>query len=404
MKVLLITTGSRGDIQPFIALAHGLMKAGHKAMVAAPRRFASLAEIASVSFTGLDDSAFELQDELVGAGARAAVTAVGRVKPFMRRWLDDLAQLVDVEADAVVCTQKTLGGLSIAERLGVPAMAAQLIPTCPSTSQFAVPFAPRATPRFLNRASWKLTAAAERPWRGMVQRWRTKRLGLTGPAPDFAALVGANGILSAWSPSLLPSPPDWPDRARPFGFWTLPTRSDWEPPSQLRDFLHAGQPPVLVGFGSMRHRDSAALTLQVAQGLRSSGRRAIMVAGWAGIGDGLTGDDLLVIDEAPYDWLMPRTSVAVHHGGVGTCAAALTAGIPQVVHPFFGDQPFWARRLTDLGVAPEPLRRLTADSLTRAVEEALRLTDAAKDLANGVRADDAMPATIDHIERRVAHP
>lgn len=398
MRVLLLTTGTRGDVQPFLALGSGLSKAGHHVLVAAPRRFAALAANEAVPFVGLDDSALGLQEELLGSGVKAAFTAVGQVRPFMRRWLNDLVQLTQLEVDVVVCTQKTLGGLSVAEKLGVPALAAQLIPTGPPTSQLAPPFAPRGLPQFLNRASWRLTAAVERPWRGLVQRWRSERLGLTGLAPSFTDLVATGGILSAWSPTLLPSPTDWPEHARPLGFWAAPLRPDWEPPRQLLSFLAAGEPPVVVGFGSMPHQDPEGLSAQVVRGLRLAGRRGVLVSGWAGIGAEVSGRDVLVIDDLPHQWLLPRASALVHHGGVGTCGAALTSGTPQVIHPFFGDQPFWGRRLRDLGVAPEPLQELTADSLASALIKARPLTEVAKRFAGQIRVEDAIPASIARIE------
>ena len=124
MRTLLVTTGSRGDVQPFLALARGLADAGHAPVVAAPRRFSDLAGQVGVEFVGLDDSLFALQDELAGAGTMAAFTAASRARPLLRRWLDDLVRLLDLGADSVVFTVKSLGGAAIAEKLGVPALPA----------------------------------------------------------------------------------------------------------------------------------------------------------------------------------------------------------------------------------------------------------------------------------------
>ena len=155
-RALLITTGSRGDVQPFLVLAHALAEAGACPVVAAPRRFDNLAARFGAEFIGLDDSILDLQDELVGAGPVRAVRSLGRIRPLMRRWLDDPAELAHGEsgrADIVVFTQKALGGASVAERLKVPGLPAQLIPTGPPTSAFRAPFAPVGTPRLLYRAS-----------------------------------------------------------------------------------------------------------------------------------------------------------------------------------------------------------------------------------------------------------
>jgi len=186
-RPLLITTGSRGDVQPFLVLARALSEAGAHPVVAAPRRFDNLAARFGVEFIGLDDSILDLQDELVGAGPVRAVRSLGRIRPLMRRWLNDLAELAHGEAgraDIAVFTQKVLGGASLAERLKIPGLPAQLIPTGPPTSAFRAPLAPVGTPRLLRRASWLLVGAAEAPWRRMVAQWRAARLGLTArPAP-----------------------------------------------------------------------------------------------------------------------------------------------------------------------------------------------------------------------------
>lgn len=401
MKVLLLTTGSRGDVQPFLALARGLTEAGHEATVAAPRRFAALSAEVGAEFVGLDDSLFVLQDELVGAGTWAAVTAASRARPYLQRWLDDLASLAGTRADVVVFTQKTLGGASIAEKLGVPAIPAQLIPTVPATSAFASPLAPARTPRALARLTWSLSDAVERPWRGMVARWRAERLGLASRAPRFASLVAAGGILSAWSPHLLPAPSDWPASAAPLGFWTVPAAQDWHASPALEAFLDDGPPPVLVGFGSMTHRDPAALAAEVVAGLRRAGRRGLIVSGWAGLGATSAAEDIHVVDAVPFASVLPRVAAIVHHGGVGTVAAAMRAGVPQVVHPFFGDQPFWARRLHELGVAPPALSSLTADGLAASLAQVDALVPAARRIRAALAGEDGVAAARARIEAAV---
>lgn len=398
MRTLLVTTGSRGDVQPFLALARGLADAGHAPVVAAPRRFSDLAGQVGVEFVGLDDSLFALQDELAGAGTMAAFTAASRARPLLRRWLDDLVRLLDLGADSVVFTVKSLGGAAIAEKLGVPALPAQLIPLAPATSAFASPLVPPGTPRFLARATWALNGAVERPWRGMVAQWRSEMLGLPATGTPFADLVASAGLLSAWSPHLLPAPPDWPDAVRPLGFWTVAAEPGAALGADLEAFLAAGPAPVLVGFGSMTHRDPATLTAEVAAGLRQAGRRGIIVAGWAGLGAGLAGDDLLVVDQAPYEALLPRVAAVVHHGGVGTVAAALRAGVPQVVRPFLGDQPFWAHRLRLLGLAPAPLKHVRARDLAVALDAAADLADPARSIGERVRAEDGIAAARRRIE------
>ena len=398
-RPLLITTGSRGDVQPFLVLARALSEAGAHPVVAAPRRFDNLAARFGVEFIGLDDSILDLQDELVGAGPVRAVRSLGRIRPLMRRWLNDLAELAHGEAgraDIAVFTQKVLGGASLAERLKIPGLPAQLIPTGPPTSAFRAPLAPVGTPRLLRRASWLLVGAAEAPWRRMVAQWRSARLGLkTRPIP-FSRIVATRGILSAWSPRLLAAPPEWHSSQSPLGFWR--SRETGTLPPDIERFLADGPPPVVIGFGSMRHDDPARLAREVVDGLRRAGRRGILLAGWSGLSVS-GGGDILAVEEVPLGGLLPRAAAIVHHGGVGTVGAALHAGTPQVISPFFGDQSFWAGRLRELGVAPRPLMRITGEALAERLRAADALADTAGALGEVMADEDGCAAAIGRINQ-----
>ena len=398
-RALLITTGSRGDVQPFLVLAHALAEAGACPVVAAPRRFDNLAARFGAEFIGLDDSILDLQDELVGAGPVRAVRSLGRIRPLMRRWLNDLAELAHGEAgraDIAVFTQKVLGGASLAERLKIPGLPAQLIPTGPPTSAFRAPLAPVGTPRLLRRASWLLVGAAEAPWRRMVAQWRSAGLGLkTRPIP-FSRIVASRGILSAWSPRLLAAPPEWHSSQSPLGFWR--SRETGTLPPDIERFLADGPPPVVIGFGSMRHDDPARLAREVVDGLRRAGRKGILLAGWSGLSVS-GGGDILAVEEVPLGGLLPRAAAIVHHGGVGTVGAALHAGTPQVISPFFGDQSFWAGRLRELGVAPRPLMRITGEALAERLRAADALADTAGALGEVMADEDGCAAAIGRINQ-----
>lgn len=400
MRPLLITVGSRGDVQPYLALACGLLAAGHRPLLAAPRRFEALVRARGVDFAPLDDEMLTLGDSVKGQGVRAAITAARSVRPMLRRLLDDQAGLaVPGEFDLVVYHPKSLGGPYVAEKAGVPALAGLLVPLYLPTSAFPCPILPVRLPRPLNRASWRVTSAIEAPYRGAVRAWRRDRLGLRTPFRPMSELIRQGAVLHSWSPHLLPAPDDWPPEARPTGFWTMPADHTWTPPEPLARFLAEGDPPVYVGFGSSIGGDPAALTATVLEALRLSGRRAVLATGWGALRPGHHSSDILVIEEAPHDWLLPRVAVAVHHGGVGTVAAALRAGVPQVIRPFMGDQPFWATRLHHLGVAPPPLpTRLTPTRLAAAITHAANLTSVAHRLANHLATDYGVTTTVHRLQ------
>ena len=151
----------------------------------------------------------------------------------------------------------------------------------------------------------------------------------------------------------------------------------------------------------MLDADPARLSDEVIAGLRMAGRRGVVLSGWAGMGAAVNGDDIFVVDQADYRALLPRVAVAVHHGGVGTAAAALTAGIPQVVRPYFGDQPFWASRLHAMGVAPAPLGRLRSAALAERLTQAVALAPTARQVADRLAGEDGVAAAVDRLERLI---
>src|SRR5690606_34299463 len=165
-------------------------------------------------------------------------------------------------------------------------------------------------------------------------------------------------ILHGYSPAVLPRPADWRPGLEVVGYW-WPAPVPWEPPGRLVDFLAAGPPPVLVGFGSMAGGHGAQLLPLVLAALRAAGVRGILQAGRAGLGaDGPDlGPDVIAIGDAPHEWLLPRVAAVVHHAGAGTTGSTLRAGVPSVPTPVFADQPLWSKRLVELGCAPPAGRR-----------------------------------------------
>jgi sterol 3beta-glucosyltransferase len=403
MRALLVTTGSRGDVEPFAALALGLARAGHEPLLAAPRRLTEHAAEQGVPVAPLDDGIFTLQEEVAGKGVRAAVTGARSALPLLRRWLDDVATLRDSGADVVVYAPKSLGAHHLADYLGVPSIAALPIPLFSPTARFPSPLSPIRPPRFLNRASWRLASAVEAPYRRMIRSWRSEALGLTGPTSSLTDRIARDGVLHGWSPRLLPAPDDWPAGQAPMGFWSLPPRVDWTPPEALTHFLDDGEPPVYVGFGSALAKHPDAFTGTVLDGLRRSGRRAILATGWGALRPSHVPESVHVLDQAPHSWLLPRTAVAVHHGGVGTVAAALRAGVPQVIRPFQGDQFFWARQASEIGIAASPLTgTFTADRFAAAIDDAASRGEEARELAAKVGEEDGVAVAVARIEQTVA--
>ena len=234
------------------------------------------------------------------------------------------------------------------------------------------------------------------PFRGAMNAARAD-IGLTGPSTAAAG----QPVIYALSRHVVPVPAA-PAGGRPrhvTGYWTLPAPDGWEPPAELAAFLAAPGPVVSIGFGSMPNSDPAAVTELVLGAVRDAGVRAVLLAGWGGLGALPASDDVWCADALPHDWLFPRVAAVVHHGGAGTTGAGVRAGVPSVVVPFTMDQPFWGGRIAALGVGPAPVPRggLTrarlADALRVAVTDDAMRARAAK-LGAAIRAEDGVGAAV----------
>ncbi|MEU0532953.1 glycosyltransferase [Amycolatopsis tolypomycina] len=417
MKVLLLTHGSRGDVQPFAALAAALTGAGHEVVLAAPASSAAVAEPFCARVFPLDDGTNKLVADRAAweavernfrglRGKRLGLRLLRRNRAAMARVFGDLAALArePIDADLVV-HQVNVPGHAIAEVLGVPAVPVCLQPFWVPTPSFPDPLFPYRLPAALNRASYASTRTFVRALTGNPGRFRRAGLGLPRRRHAHDPLRRPDGtpapVLQAFSRHVLPPRAWYPEPVHTPGFFFLPP-APWTPPADLAAFLAAGEPPVYLGFGSMVGSDPARTGHLVAAALRETGVRAIVAVGRGGIRPEGLGGNVFCLPEAPHDWLFPRTAAVVHHGGAGTTAAALAAGRPQVVCPFMFDQPFFGRRLFALGVAPppQPLRELTAAGLARAITDAVTgtLPARARELGELIRAEDGVGHAVKILE------
>ncbi len=419
MIVTILAPGSRGDVQPYVALGAGLRRAGHAVRFVTTRDFEGLARE-----HGLDVWPMEMNVEAAvrSARARAAIEGGGLVASFREltrvaregaRELFTVADRASDGADLVLAGfGAVLAGASVAEARAVRFVQAFNVPLTP-TRAFPgalfpwLSFAPRA---LTHRLGHHLTRQAV--WlaaRSAGNAARREVFGL-GPAPRLAPFdrgVYASGpVLYGLGPSVLPHPSDWPERAAMTGFWFLDEPSGWVPDPALAAFLAAGPPPVYVGFGSMSSERPEETAHAVLEAVARTGRRALVHAGWAGLGETGAADGVHVIGSVPHAWLFPRVAAVVHHGGAGTTAAVLRAGVPAVVVPFHGDQAFWGRLVHELGVAAAPLprSRLTGPRLASALGLALgdaAVADRARALAERVRAEDGVGSAVALLEGEV---
>jgi len=383
MKIAIVTFGTRGDVQPYVAVARALQERGHDVWLSTHAEYEPFLRAHGVRPGPFMRHSFRaiLESDLGRAWLASADSPreYGRIAkelfvPLQMGWLEDADAAVE-GADLVLFYVLVSGALYGAERRRVPAIA--LAPWGMAASgEIALPGLPFAErlPRFVTRALGKLFYRISFGAMNAPNNAYRERVGLAPVrASDLVHHVIDAGIpaLHLFSETVQPRPSDWPEQHEVVGFPFLPA-SDHTPSPALAEFLAKGPPPIYIGFGSMTGFAPEELAELTARAVRLAGVRAIVARGWAGLSP-TPSDALHVVDEVPHDWLFPRVSAVVHHGGVGTLHEGLRAGRPTVVTAFFGDQPYWGRLNERLGTGPRALRRrsLTAQKLAAAIREAL---------------------------------
>jgi sterol 3beta-glucosyltransferase len=420
MRVTIIAAGSRGDVQPYVALGRGLRAAGHEVTVATHETFREFVTAHGLGFATLagDPRAMvAAADRWIASGRnRDILPVVGdlfrRVRPVLDAWLSDFWRVAQ-GSDVLVYSPVATPAWSVAERLGVPGIAAYLQPLH-RTRHFAAAGVPSTANlgSVFNVATHMLTQQSMwLPIRRQINAWRRDALGLPAarePGPLGQTREAASlPVLYAFSALVVPKPPDWNASIRLTGYWVLPPDPAWRPPPALDAFLGAGPPPVYIGFGSMTPTRADRLTAIAVDALAAAGQRGVLLGGWGAFGEGDLPSTVIAVRDVPHEWLLPRMRAIVHHGGAGTTGAALRAGVPSIVVPLGFDQPFWGRRVYALGVGPRPIsrRRLTASWLAQAIQTATTdgaMRARAADLGTALRAEHGVEVAVAEIEAIVA--
>jgi sterol 3beta-glucosyltransferase len=421
MRIVMLAVGSRGDVQPFVALAEGLRSAGHDAIVATLPLYRELVESRGIPYRKLVDHAEEIyasQTTLqLGESGKNPLAALREARALSDKMWSELApdtEAACADADAVLFSLLGHAGYSIAEKRGIPAIGLAMAPLS-LTSEFPNTFLAEALPpvgpignRISHLVGERLIWATVGD---QVQRWRQEHLGL--PSVGRGGLVRQLRrqqcpIIYGYSPTLLPAPADWGDHLTVSGYWMPAPRSTWEPPEDLERFLASGPAPVFAGFGSWQVTRAQELFANVRDACRNNDQRLVITSeGWL---DGVDhqqldlDENVFVLDNAPHDWLFPKMAAIVHHGGSGASHFALRSGRPSIATPTFADQFFWGTRITELGVGPRsiPRKKITADKLTAALDTALTDPDVqhrAAAIGERISSEDGIATAVSEITR-----
>lgn len=424
LNVVIHVVGSRGDVQPFVALGKTLRALhGHRVRLATHPTFRGFVEENGLEFFSIGGDPAELMAFMVknpglmpgmdslrsgdvgkrrkgmyeivqgcwrscieigdGTGTRASDDPQSRASLDSGIAMDGDISSKPFIADAIIANPPSFAHIHCAEKLGIPLHLMFTMPWSP-TQAFPHPLAniqsSNADANMSNFVSYALVEMMT--WQGLgdvINRFREKSLGL-----EPVSLMWAPGMASrlripytyCWSPALIPKPKDWGPHISISGFYFLSLADKFKPEPELAAFLEDGPPPVYIGFGSIVVDDPNAMTRLIFDAIRITGQRALVSKGWGGFGADELGipDGVFMLGNVPHDWLFKHVSCVVHHGGAGTTAAGIALGKPTVIVPFFGDQPFWGAMVAKAGAGPTPVphKQLTATNLAAAIEAALK--------------------------------
>lgn len=419
MKFAVLAIGTRGDVQPLVALSMGLQASGHTVRFVTHAIFAPMVHQAGLEFFGVKCDPLDVLETKEGQqalqeGSTPWRTWKGLSSAFKSKRGHLGNECLEASRDADVICVSTISfivGGSIAEKLNLPVIPLFLQPVSPTRSFPSLFVTQHNLGGFANRLTYRFTALAIwLPFSRLVNEWRTTQLGLPPVGPNYVLRRQARKdrpMIYGFSRHLVQKPQDWGEHIHITGFWFVDGASDWQPPAALEDFLEAGPPPVYLGFGSMINRRRGEMTAYVLEALERTEQRGLLQTGWGQLSASDLPDNTFQIDSVPHDWLFRRMSVIVHHGGAGTTASALRAGLPSIVVPFTADQPFWGQRVAELGVGPKPIpcRKLTAARLAEAIRvaatnESIRKRAAA--VGERIRTEDGVARAVEVINRYLA--
>ncbi|KAJ7363785.1 sterol glucosyltransferase [Mycena albidolilacea] len=418
LNIVIQVVGSRGDVQPFIALGNELQKHGHRVRLATHNVFEDFVRSSGLEFYPIGGDPAELMAFMVkNPGLIPSIKSVRagdiqRKRAMVMEMLDgcwrscvepDIVSKQPFVAEAIIANPPSFAHIHCAQALGIPV---HLMFTMPwsSTRAFSHPLANvkyRSTdPGIANYISYGVVELLT--WQGVgdvINKWRHS-LDL-GPVPftEGPALAETLKIpfTYCWSPALVPKPVDWPAHIDVCGFF-FREPPNYTPSPELDAFLRAGPPPVYIGFGSIVIDDPVRMISVLLGAVHAIGVRAIISRGWSKL-DGPPLPGVLYLGDCPHEWLFQHVAAVVHHGGAGTTACGLLNGKPTTIVPFFGDQPFWGDMVAAAGAGPKPIHHKKLDVKTLAAAIAFCLTPeamaAARTIADKMRSESGVKTAVD---------
>ncbi len=400
MRILLVSHGTRGDVQPIVALGVALRARGHVIQFVVPANF-----VAWIRNFGFDTQSDGIDVEDLLRSARSELQTLSWQMRYLSHTTPHLFEPVARASEGcelIVCAGIQFAAASVAQWRKLPYAHVLFCPCATPNSVTPPPNVHTQTlPRWLNRLLWQAGGPlADLALRGAINRGRAT-LGLASLDHPISQILKGPTILAA-DRDLGPLPDDAPKCAMSTDAWVLEEPGTLE--GRVEAFLQQGPAPIYIGFGSMIAPRAPELVRQAVAAVRAVGRRAIIAGGWATLEAHIQeADDLLTIDNVPHSLIFPQVAAAVHHGGAGTTTAVARAGVPQVLLPHILDQYYWAHRVEVLGLGPPalPIERVTADALCERIRRAVNdpmIRERVNRLAPLVAARNGLTAAVEKIE------
>lgn len=425
LQIVILIVGTRGDVQPFIAIGKRLQDYGHRVRLATHSNFKEFVLTAGLEFYPIGGDPKILAEYMVKnkgflpSGPSEIPTQRNQIKDIIYSLLPackepDIDSGIPFKADAIIANPPVYGHTHVAEALKVPVHVFFTMPWTP-TSEFPHPLS-RVKQSAGYRLSYQIVDSLI--WLGirdMINDLRKKKLKLR-PVTYLSGSQGSESDIPfgyIWSPHLVPKPKDWGPKVDVVGFCFLDLASNYEPPRELMNWLKSGPKPIYIGFGSLPVQEPEKMTQIIVEALETTGQRGIINKGWGGLGNLKEPKDFVyLLDNCPHDWLFLQCSAVVHHGGAGTTAAGLKAACPTTIVPFFGDQPFWGDRVHARGVGPPPIPidEFSLSKLIDAINFMLdpqvkeRAVELSKDMENEDGVSGAVKAFFKHLPHKKPRP
>lgn len=382
MKVTFLTLGTRGDVQPYVALAKELIKNGHEALVCTGASFKPFIEENGVDFYESTADLMAILESEEGKnvfnGGRYNIFKMLKyakevITPAYRKSMDDFL-CASKGSDIIIYHPKALGSVDIAEYLNIPCICMPPIPIVYPITEFPsiAVSANKSFGAFLNRLSYKSTSLGESSYIKHINDFRKRSLNLPKrKSGELAFKVKGTDIPIIYpiSPYIFKEVDSWKGKVFLSGFFYLDI-DETKLNDELEEFLKSGEKPIVVSFSSMPLKDPKVFKDKITKALKDTGNRAVVLTGTSGM-TFENEDNILAVKNAPHRLIFKKAKGIIHHGGVGTMSEALLSGVPQLIMPFTVDQPFWAKRLYSKGYAIRPLmeKNLEVSDLVNALKE-----------------------------------